>query len=951
MPRKAISEPHRGTRVARAVIAVFAVVVVARTFWISPVPDTVSTAVSNVAIATPESAITATSSADGSPQQAEIDRLVAQVATVCPTSAMQLRQELTAAANVTPPYKLTSQRVTSAQARITGVRVAQRPAVGVESELRSAGKWLIDPQDWFTPEDTKVSEQMPPSAEVLSGQELAQPKAVSEVVVEKSEASAPVSSPEPDPPAGPALLAPSPPELPDVVAPRSSIEQRPLPAMEATRAESPSFEPPRVKSSEPELATGESQLDSAESSIALPSPSFQGEIESSQPKRSVEPLFSAPTHAVIEGNVRSDVVDLRSADDTRAEAEMPVRPKFEPLPLPPSPQMQRPKVQSQHSDANQNPTPRDATSQSGFGPPPLGMPSMHGGVGSEGLDMAREKARAAGVSPGEDPHAVLFAEGCYPSAKTCAKCHEKVYNEWSCSSHAYAMVSPMFHKFEQKITEVSMGTVGYFCLRCHSPVGTHLNLPRDMPLWQQPEVAREGVTCVACHRVNQRYGKSNGERHIVPGDIYAPVYGGKGGVGVAQVIAQKDHYKVKTSPEEKGPGQPIHREGRYFDQLSAAEYCTTCHQVAVHPGIKLEVVWEQYRASPARKAGVTCQDCHMGKTPGVPSGYECCAIAEVAGKKVRENVKHSNHTFYGPGYSIAHPGIFPFHLKADRWKFNEWLEFDWRAGWGADEFEDRVADGEIRVRFPAVWAEVDDRYDAREIIDDNLERLAGKTEIRKQVMENGSHVDGPYFATPPRVGQDLKLHYVVANTNSGHNLPTASLGAQPQLWANVVLIGPRGQRLWETGYTDHYGDVCDIHSRDVRNGRVPFDSQLFNLQTMFLITGATGTDREFFLPVNVDFDQLPFLRPGAIPISVTNHPPFIRMESRSIAPLGKKKVKYSIPGKQLSEPGRYRLSFRMRSRAEPIYFMDFCGATTEMQRAMNEGVIDVHPYAVEFEVR
>ncbi len=84
---------------------------------------------------------------------------------------------------------------------------------------------------------------------------------------------------------------------------------------------------------------------------------------------------------------------------------------------------------------------------------------------------------------------------------------------------------------------------------------------------------------------------------------------------------------------------------------------------------------------------------------------------------------------------------------------------------------------------------------------------------------------------------------------------------------------------------------------------MPFDSQLFNLQTMFLITGAVGTDREFYLPVNVDFDQLPFLRPGAVPVSVLNHPPFIRMESRSLAPLGKKKVKYHLPGEVLCEPG------------------------------------------------
>ena len=192
---------------------------------------------------------------------------------------------------------------------------------------------------------------------------------------------------------------------------------------------------------------------------------------------------------------------------------------------------------------------------------------------------------------------------------------------------------------------------------------------------------------------------------------------------------------------------------------------------------------------------------------------------------------------------------------------------------------------------------------------------------------------------------------MVANKNEGHNLPTASLGAQPQLWANVVLIGPDGRRLWESGYTDSNGDLCDIHSVDVREGRAPFDKQLFNLQTMFLITGATGTDREFYLPVNFSFDQVPHLRPGTTPYSVSNHPPFIRMESRSLAPLGKKRVKYTVPAELMRQRGRYRLSFRLRSRTEPMYFMRLCQSTPEMLRAMTEGTLDIHPQSVEFDVR
>ena len=550
-----------------------------------------------------------------------------------------------------------------------------------------------------------------------------------------------------------------------------------------------------------------------------------------------------------------------------------------------------------------------------------------------------------------DPHLELFAKTAYPSARDCATCHEEIYNDWSISAHAYANVSPMFQKFEQKLNDLSQGTVGYFCMRCHAPIATAMCVSRAEPIWNLPEVAREGVTCIVCHRVKYMYGRSNGERHIEMGPIFAPVYGGIGGEGVAETIHKKDHFKVKTSPDQKGPGQDIHLEGIFFEQLTRSEFCASCHQVAVYPGIKLEVVWEQYRASPACKKGIQCQDCHMGRVPGLPLGYDCGPVAKIGDKTVNDHRKKSNHVFYGPNYPIAHPGVFPFHLKANRWTIQDWLAFDWRDGWGTDGFEDAVADGKITCKFPQVWAEADDRYDAREIIDENLKKLNRKRDIRIEIMENGSRVEGPFFDTEPCRGRDLEFNFLITNTNEGHNLLTASLGAQPQYWANVVVIGPDGQRVWETGYTDSLGDLANIHSEDVRHKRMAFDWQLMNLQTMFLITGAKGTDREFFVPVNVDIDQLPFIRPGVQPISVINHPPFIRMESQSLAPLGSRRVPYRVPGELLQQPGKYRISFRMRSRAEPPYFMRFCNATPDMLRSMNEWMVDTHPLSVEFYVR
>ncbi len=38
------------------------------------------------------------------------------------------------------------------------------------------------------------------------------------------------------------------------------------------------------------------------------------------------------------------------------------------------------------------------------------------------------------------------------TAAKCGECHKQIYEEWSSSQHAYASISPMFHKFEQKFT-------------------------------------------------------------------------------------------------------------------------------------------------------------------------------------------------------------------------------------------------------------------------------------------------------------------------------------------------------------------------------------------------------------------------------------------------------------------------------------------------------------------
>jgi hypothetical protein len=168
---------------------------------------------------------------------------------------------------------------------------------------------------------------------------------------------------------------------------------------------------------------------------------------------------------------------------------------------------------------------------------------------------------------------------------------------------------------------------------------------------------------------------------------------------------------------------------------------------------------------------------------------------------------------------------------------------------------------------------------------------------------------------------------------------------------NVALHDPDGKRVWESGYVDSIGDVADLQSFDVQQGKIAFDHQLVSMQAKFITTNLKGTDREMYLPINLDFDQRPFIRPGSIPASLLNHPPFARMEKRSIPPLGTRMASYKVPAEAMKKPGKYKLAFRLRGRTEPIYFMKFVFATDDMIRAENEWADDIHAYAVEFDVR
>jgi nitrate/TMAO reductase-like tetraheme cytochrome c subunit len=570
--------------------------------------------------------------------------------------------------------------------------------------------------------------------------------------------------------------------------------------------------------------------------------------------------------------------------------------------------------------------------------------------------------------PESNPHAKVDADKLYPSAKVCGECHPNQYKQWSLSSHAYANLSPMFNKFEQRINDISRGTVNYFCVRCHASVGTALGEERAIAWWDRSAASKEGITCVTCHRVGEGYGKVNAARRITPGTIHEPVFGPFDSMGGLKAITNARENGILVSSDE--PDRPVEGDKKWIrmhqtaiqsDLIKKSEFCAACHQVAVYPGIKLETVWEEWRASPAAKEGVTCQACHMSKDPGHDVGYEkgwaaCINGVSVAadgkfacapGKYFNDQRPLTDHTFVGPGYPISHPGLFPLRREESPFTPQQWLTFDYRAKWGSDEFEKNAPPG---GSFPTEWQNAADRRKAWGIVQENLRRWKDREEQRLKLMEGASRLDGPYFDGPREAGRPFSFHYTLTNLNKGHNLPSGSLGAQPELWLNVALIDPDGKRVWESGYVDKDGDLADLQSVEVGDQTLPHDNQLFSMQSKFLTTNLKGTDREMYLPINLDFDQDPFIRPGGAPTPILNHPPNARLEKRSIPPGGSRIAHYKVPGNLLKKPGTYRLAARLRGRTEPIYFMEFVFATTEMKRTENEWVTDTHAYAVTFDV-
>ena len=480
----------------------------------------------------------------------------------------------------------------------------------------------------------------------------------------------------------------------------------------------------------------------------------------------------------------------------------------------------------------------------------------------------------------------------FPSAKACKSCHPRQYRQWSRSMHAYTQHSPVFEAFNLTLQERTGGTMGTFCIRCHTPIGIALGETATMRNIHRSRISMEGVTCSVCHRIKKPYYKANTRMALEPGKLIEACFYGPFDDAVAD--------DLKAHPNK---GLPHFRN---------PAFCGACHDVTTPQGVRLEEAFSEWQNSPAAKQNITCQHCHMGPVQGVPYRVDqrpTGRAAEVPGVDPKHiPIRHlSDHTFAGPDYSLLPDTEFPHKL--------DWMyEVDYRKTDQLTAYQKETLT-DLRKR--------------------NRLQLKIADKKRYELLSNSAEleVDVPEYA---RSGGKTNIRVDVRSKFSGHNFPTG-FTSERQVWIEIIVTDPYGQVVFKSGDLDHNRDLRDAHSHEVEAGRLPFDRHLLNFQSKFVALTSKGTERTVVIPVNRHLRPLNFIRPAAVTSAAMGRHPIFRVSKGSLPPqstMGK-----TYPVRIPNACGEYVVRVRLNYRHLPPNLFDKIGVS-HLKHLLQVVVID-----------
>ncbi|NUP96753.1 MAG: hypothetical protein HUU28_11380 [Planctomycetaceae bacterium] len=327
-------------------------------------------------------------------------------------------------------------------------------------------------------------------------------------------------------------------------------------------------------------------------------------------------------------------------------------------------------------------------------------------------------------------------------------CHEEIYREWLPSAHRYAAMDVAFQGIQNLMAQQNGATSTRYCAGCHDPIslfsGTKYIGVDDLTALAG---YREGVSCLACHAIEQSDVAGNANYVIHQPRRYA--WERKDGA-LASFLRD---FVIRTYPEQ-------HVASLSKRMFKTPEFCAACHkqfideQVNDVGWVQLQNQYDNWKNSRWNHPGdptrtLECRECHMplasSSDPASGDGADF--------NRSRTDGRHRSHRFLGANQFI--PVVMELEGGVEHAQLVEhWL----RGEYAIPEIADRWSKG------PAVPIEI----------------LA------------------PQRA---RAGEPLALRVRVLSNKVGHDFPTGPLDII-QSWIEVEVKDRQGQVVFHSGRRD-----------------------------------------------------------------------------------------------------------------------------------------------------
>jgi len=194
---------------------------------------------------------------------------------------------------------------------------------------------------------------------------------------------------------------------------------------------------------------------------------------------------------------------------------------------------------------------------------------------------------------GEPPPTTLLTREELMDPLACASCHEKHYQEWASSMHAYAADDPLFVAMNARGQREAQ--IGDFCVQCHAPMALRTGATTTGENLAELPAALRGVTCYFCHSVDGIEGSHNNPLRLAEDALMRGPF---------------------SDPTPNAIHGSAYSELMDRDQLASAGLCGSCHDIVNDRGTHIERTFAEWQGSVYSQPGVgtTCGQCHMDQT-------------------------------------------------------------------------------------------------------------------------------------------------------------------------------------------------------------------------------------------------------------------------------------------------------------------------------------------------